>query len=192
MFASWKESSDKPRQHIEKQTHQFANKGPYSQNYGFSSSKYGCECWTIKKAEHWRIYAFELWCWRRLLRGPWTAKRSNQSIQGKKTLMSRLNKKDPKYWERWKAEGEGDDRGQDGCVTSPTLWTWVWASSGRWWRARKPGVLQSMGLQRVGHDWVTEQQHIVICVHQYGTIQSTFLGSKHPLCSIYSSLPYNP
>ena len=111
MFASWKESSDKPRQHIEKQTHQFANKGPYSQNYGFSSSKYGCECWTIKKAEHWRIYAFELWCWRRLLRGPWTAKRSNQSIQGKKTLMSRLNKKDPKYWERWKAEGEGDDRG---------------------------------------------------------------------------------
>ena len=62
------------------QTHYFANKGPSSQGYGFSSSHYGCESWTIKKAEHWRIDAFELWCWRRLLIAPWTARRSNQSI----------------------------------------------------------------------------------------------------------------
>ena len=69
-----------PRQHIQKQRHYFANKGPSSQGYGFSSGFYGCESWTVKKAECRRIDAFELWCWRRLLRVPWTARRSNQSI----------------------------------------------------------------------------------------------------------------
>ena len=64
----------------EKQRHHFANKGLYSQSYGFSSSQVGCESWTVKKAEHQRIDAFKLWCWRRLLRVPWTAERSNQSI----------------------------------------------------------------------------------------------------------------
>ena len=76
----WKKSYDQPRQHIKKQRHYFANKGPSSQGYGFSSGHYGCESWTVKKAEHRRTDAFELWCWRRLLRVPWTAKRSNQSI----------------------------------------------------------------------------------------------------------------
>ena len=72
---------DQPKQHIQKQRHYFANKGPSSQGYGFSSSHvYGCESWTIKKAEHRRIDGFELWCWRRLLRVPWTARRSNQWI----------------------------------------------------------------------------------------------------------------
>ena len=70
---------DQPRQHIKKQRHYFANKGPSSQGYGFSSS-YGWESWTIKKAEHQRVDAFELWCWIRLLRVPWTARRSNQPI----------------------------------------------------------------------------------------------------------------
>ena len=69
-----------PRQHIEKQRHYFANKGPSSQGYGFSSGHVWIESWTIKKAEGQRINAFELWCWRRLLRVPWTARRSNQSI----------------------------------------------------------------------------------------------------------------
>ena len=68
------------RQHIKKQRHYFANKCPSSQSYGFSSSHDGCERWTIKKAEYQRIDAFELWCWRRLLRVPWTARRSNQPI----------------------------------------------------------------------------------------------------------------
>ena len=68
------------RQHIEKQRHYFANKGPSSQGYGFPAVMYGCESWTVKKAECQRIDAFELWCWRRLLRVPWTARRSNQSI----------------------------------------------------------------------------------------------------------------
>ena len=71
MLTPWKESYDQPRQHIKKQRHYFANKGPSSRSY---------ESWSIKKAECWRIDAFELWCWRRLLRVPWTARRSNQSI----------------------------------------------------------------------------------------------------------------
>ena len=73
-------SYDQPIQHIKKQRHYFANKGPSSQSYGFSSSMCGCESWTIKKAEHQSIDAFELWCWRRLWSVPWSARRSNQSI----------------------------------------------------------------------------------------------------------------
>ena len=59
-------------------------------------------------------------------------------------------------WQRLKAGGEVDDRGWDGWMASPTQWTWVWVSSGRWWWTGKPGVLQSMESQRVGHDWLTE------------------------------------
>jgi len=136
---------------------------------------YGCESWTIKKAEHRRIDAFELWCWRRLLRVSWTARRSNQyilkeispeySLEG---LMLKLTNtlatwceelthlKRPWCWEGLKVGGEVDDRGWDGCIASPTQQTWVWASSGSWWWTGKPGMLQSMGLQRVGHNWVTE------------------------------------
>ena len=79
-LAPLKKSYDQPRQHIKRQRHGFANKGPSRQNYGFSRLMYGCESWTIKKAEHRRIDAFEMWCWRRLFRVPWTARRSNQSI----------------------------------------------------------------------------------------------------------------
>ena len=64
--------------------------------------------------------------------------------------------KRPWCWERLKAGGEGDDRGWDGWMTSPTQWTWVWASSRSWWWTGKPGMLQSVGSQRVRHDWVTE------------------------------------
>ena len=89
MLAPWKKSYDRPRQCIKKQRHHFANKGPYSQSYGFSSSHLWTEqmdvSWTIKKAESQRTDAFELWCWRRLLRVPWTA-RSNQSILKETTL----------------------------------------------------------------------------------------------------------
>ena len=80
MLTPWKKSYDQPRQHIKKQTHYFANKGLSSQNYGFSVVMYGCKSWTIKKVEGRRIDAFKLWCWRSLLRVPWTARRSNQSI----------------------------------------------------------------------------------------------------------------
>ena len=79
-LAPWKKSYDQPRQHIQKQRHYFANKGLSSQSYGFSVVIYACESWTIKKAEHRRIDAFEPLCWRRLLRVPWTARRFYQSI----------------------------------------------------------------------------------------------------------------
>ena len=135
----------------------------------------GCESWTIKKAEHWRIDAFELWCWRRLLRVPWTARRSNQSIlkeispgHSLEGLMLKLKVQDfghlmwsthlkrPWFWERLRAGGEGDDRGWDGWMASPTQWKWVWVNSRSWWWTGRPGVLQSMGSQRVGRDWATE------------------------------------
>ena len=80
MLAPWKQSYDQPRQHIKKQRHYFTNKIPSTRSYGFSSSHYECESWTINKAEHWRIDAFELWCWRRLLRVPWPSRKSNQWI----------------------------------------------------------------------------------------------------------------
>ena len=122
---------------------------------------YGYDCWTIKKAEHQRIAAFELWCWRRFLRVPWTARRSNQSVLKEinpeyswEGLMLKLKLQyfdhlNQRFWcwERLKAGGEGDDRGQDGWMASVTRWTWVWASSGSWWRTGKPGVLQSLGFQ---------------------------------------------
>ena len=80
MLPPWKESYDQPRQHIEKQRHYFANKVHLVKAMVFPVVMYGYESWTIKKFEHYRIDAFELWCWRRLLRVPWTARRSNQSI----------------------------------------------------------------------------------------------------------------
>ena len=79
-LAPWKKSYDKPRQCIKKQRYYFADKGPYSQSYAFPVVMHRYESWTIRKAECWRTDAFKLWCWRRLLRVPWTAKRSNQSV----------------------------------------------------------------------------------------------------------------
>ena len=138
---------------------------------------YGCESWTIQKAEHQRIDAFGLWCWRRLLRVPWTARRSYQSIlkeinpeyalkglmlklklQYFGHLMRRADSLEKLWWERQKAGREGDDRRQDGWMASLTQWTWVWACSGSWWWTGKSDMLQTMGSQRVAYDWTTEQQ----------------------------------
>ena len=80
MLTPWKESYDQPRQHIKKQKHYFVNKVHLVKAMVFPVVMYGCESWTLKKAECQRIDAFELWCWRRHLRAPWTARRSNQSI----------------------------------------------------------------------------------------------------------------
>ena len=80
MLAPWKKSYDQPRQYFKKQRHYFANKGPSSKALVFLVVMYGCDSWIIKKAERRRIDAFELWCWRKLLRFLWTARRSNQSI----------------------------------------------------------------------------------------------------------------
>ena len=140
---------------------------------------YGCESWTIKKAECQRIEAFELWCLRRLLRVLWTARRSNQSILREiileysweglmlKLILHTLATwceevtpwKIPWCWERLKAGGEEKGMtGWDSWMASLTQWTWFWVDSRSWWRTGKPGVLQSMGSQRVRHDWEIEQQ----------------------------------
>ena len=132
----------------------------------------GYENWTVKKAEHRRTDGFKLWCWRRLLRVPWTARRSNQSILKEISpgcslegmmLMLKLQSlatscEELTHWKRlWclkglGAGGEGDDRRWDGWMASPTQWTWVWMNSRSWWWIGRPAVLQFMGLQRVGHD----------------------------------------
>ena len=181
---SWKKSCDKkPRQHIKKRRHYFANKVPSSRS--FSSCHvwmwdfYYKENWVLNNWCFWTMVfkkTLELWCSRRLLRVPWTAKRSTQSIL--KEINSNVHWKNwwwswnsntlatwceelthwkrPGCWERLKAGREGDDRGWDGWMASLTQWTWVWASFGSWWWTGKPGVLPSMVLQKVRHEWMTE------------------------------------
>ena len=129
---------------------------------------YGCESWTVKKAEGWKIDAFELWCWRRLLRVPWTARRSVLGVHwndwcwswNSSTLATSCEElthwKRPWCWEGLGAGGERESRGWDGWMASPTLWTSVWVNTGSWWWTGRPGVLRFMGLQRVGHDWATK------------------------------------
>ena len=146
----------------------------------------------------WRIDVFELWCWRRLLRVPWTGKRSNQSIL--KEISPNVHWKEwcwswnsntfatwceelthlkrPWCWERLKA-GDWDNRGRDGWMASPIQWTWVWVNSGNCWWTGRPGVLQFMGLQRVGHNWVVEQnwythKHTHIYIQLYNTLLYTW------------------
>ena len=136
---------------------------------------YRCESWTIKEAEHQKIDAFELWCWRRFLKVPWTARRSNKSILKEispgcslERLMLKLELQyfghlmwgadsfeRPWCWERLKAEDMGTT-GWDGWMASPTQWTWVWVNFRSWWWTGRPGVLWFMGSQRVKHSWATQ------------------------------------
>ena len=136
---------------------------------------YGCDSWTVMKAECWRIDAFELWCWRRLLRVPWTARRSNQPILKEISpgcsLEGLMLKLKLQYFGHlmWRVDslektlmlGEIGGRRRRGWqrmrwLVSPTQWTWVWVNSGNWWWTGRPGMLRFMGSQRVGHDWATE------------------------------------
>ena len=165
----------KPRQHIKSRDITWLTRISLAKAMIFPVVMYGWESWSVKKAEWCKIDAFKLWYWRRLLRVPWTARRSNQSILQELSpeyslegLVLKLKSdtlatwweelthwKRPWCWVRLKAR-EGVDRGWDGWMASATLWTWVWASSRSWWRTKKSGMLQSMGSQRVGHDWATE------------------------------------
>jgi len=136
---------------------------------------YGCESWSIKKAKHQRTDAFELWCWRRLLKVPWTARRSNQSIlkeiSPEYSLEGLMLKLKLQYFghlmqridslEKTLMLGkiEGRRRSEQRIrwwMASPTQWTCIWVGSGSWWWTGEPGVLQSMGSQRIRHDWSTE------------------------------------
>ena len=176
-LASWKKSYDQPRQNIKKHRHYLSDKSPSGQNYSFSNS----HVWMLKLDDKESL-VLKNWCFwtvvlEKTLESPLDCKvmRSNQlilreinpeySLEGlmmkvklqyfghlmqrtdllEKTLMLWLN-----------AGGEGDDRGWDDCKASLTSWTWVWAGSRRWWWTGKPGMLPSMGSQRVRHDWVTE------------------------------------
>ena len=151
----------------------------------FPGVMHGCESWTMKKADHQRIDTSELWCWRKLFKVPWTARRSNQSILKEYSLEGlNIHWKDwcwswnsntlatwgeepthgkrPWCWEILKAGGEGDLRGWDGWMASPTWHTWAWVNSGSWWWTGRPSVLQSMGLQRVRHNSVTELNFLIL------------------------------
>ena len=167
------EGDDKLRHHIKNQRPYFANKGPSSQSYGFSRS----HVW-MWELEHQRIHAFELWCWWRLLRVLWTA-RSNQSIlkeinseysweglmlkpklQNTGHLMQRTESPG-KTLMLGKIEGRrrsGQQKMRWLYDFTDSQWTWIWENSRRYWRTGKPGMLQSMGLQRIGDDLATEQQ----------------------------------
>ena len=145
---------------------------------------YGCESWTITKAEHWRTDAFELWSWR-LLRVPRTARRSNESILREinpeyslEGLMLKLelqyfghliqtadSLKSPWCWERLRAEGEEGIRGWDGWMASTMQWTWTWTNFRKWWGTDWAGMLQSMESQRVGTrlgNWITTTKSTLI------------------------------
>ena len=123
----------------------------------------GCESWTIKKAKYWRIDAFDPWWWRRLLRVPWTARRSNQSILKEihpgcslEGLMLKLKlqyfrhlMRSANSFEKTLMLGKIEDR-------SRRQWKWVWINSGGWWWTGRPGVLRFVGSPRVRHNWATE------------------------------------
>ena len=169
-----------PKQHIKKQRHYFANKDPSSQSYGFSSSQVWM--WELDHKESW---VPKNWCfWTVVLEKNLESPLECKEVKGvnfkgnqpwifigrtntewswcSNTLATwceeMIHWKRPWGWERLMAGGEGDDRGWDGWMASPTQWTWVWESSGRWWRTGMPGMLQSTGSERVRHDGVTEQQ----------------------------------
>ena len=176
MFAPWKKSYDQPRQHIQKQRHYFANKVHLVKVMVFPVVMYGCESWTIKKAEHQKIDAFKLWCWRRLLIVPWTARKSNQSIlkeispeysleglmlklklQYFGQLMWRTNSLEKTLMlgkiESRRRRGQERMRWFDGITDSLDM---SLSKLRSWWWTRRPGVLQSSGSQRVRHDWASE------------------------------------
>ena len=183
MLTPWKESYDQPRQHIKKQRHHFANEGLYSQSYGFSSNH--VYMWELGYKESWAQKNWCFWTvvLEKTLESPLDCKeiklvtpKGNQSwifigrTEAEAPILwppdgghwlidsndSLTHLKRPWCWKRLMVGGEGDARRWDGWMASPAQWTWVWVDSGSWWWTGRPGVLQSMGLQRVGQDWATE------------------------------------
>ena len=169
MLIPWKRSYDQTRQHIKKHRHHFANKVHLIKARAFPVVTYGCESWTIEKAEHRRIDPFELWYWRRLLRASWTARRSNQStlreISSENSLEGLMLKLKLQYFGHlmWRTDSlektlmlrKTEGRRRRGrkrmrwldCITNSNDMSL--SSSGSWWWTEKPGILHSMGSQRV-------------------------------------------
>ena len=207
MLTPWKESYDQLRHIFKSRDITLPAKVCLVKAMVFPVAMYGCESWTVKKAEHRRIDVFELWCWRRLLRVPWTARRFHQSILkeispgvhwkdwcwswNSNTLATSWEEliywKRPWHWGILKAGGEGDDRGWDSWMASPIQWAWVWVDFGRWWWTWRPGVLWFMGSQRVEHTWATElnwtvtEESFVFCFYCFPFNQSWKMG--HTLLS---------
>ena len=187
----------------------------------FTVVMYRCECCTIKKDECWKNWCFWTVVLQKTLESPLDCKESqpvylkgNQSwiFIGRSDAEAEtpiLWPPDAKnwligkdwFWERLKVGGEGDDRGWDGCMSSPTWWTWVWASFRSLWWTGKPGMLQSMGSQKVRHDWVTELNWSYFCnIHTYFSLFSVtfhFIQTKisqspswyQPIASLILFLP---
>ena len=204
MLPPWKKSYDKPRQHIKKQRQYLADKGPSSQSYGFSSGHVWM--WELDHKESW---APKNWCfWTLVLEKTLESPLDFKEIQpvhpkGSQSWIfigrtdadteapiiwppdgkSCLTGKDPDAGKKLKT-GEGNDRGWDGWMASLTQWTWVWVNSGSWWWTGRPGVLQSMGSQRVGHDWAVELKWTDI----YALIYDTCFSLSDFLYSVWRTL----
>ena len=153
MVTPWKKSYDQPRQHIKTRDINLLTTVCLVKAMVFPVVMYGCESWTVRKAECRRIDAFELCCWRRLLRIPWSARQSNQSILKEISpggsleglmlklklqyfghLMRRVDSFERLWcWETLRAGGKVDDRGWEGWMAPLTQWTQVWVDSGSWW-----------------------------------------------------------
>ena len=174
MLTLWKESYDQPREHIKKQRHYFVNKVPASQSFGFSSG-YVC-MWELDYKESW-VLLLNLGdgenSWESLgLQGDpkgvhpkgdqsWvfigrTDAEVETPVHCPPHVKSWLSGKDPDAWERLRAWAEGDDRGWDDWMASPSQWTWVWVNPRSWWWTERPGMLQFMGLQRARHASATK------------------------------------
>ena len=179
MFAPWKKSYDQDSI-FKSRDITFPIKVHLVKAMIFPGVMYGCKNWTAKKAECQRTDAFKLWYWRRLLRVPWTARRSNQSIlkeiNPEYSLEGLMLKLKLQYfghlmWRAYSLEktlmlGKTEGKRRRGWqemrwLKAPSIqWTWVWANSRRQWRTGKPGVLQPTGSQRVRHNGETEQQQM--------------------------------
>ena len=172
MLAPWKKSYVQPRQHIKQQRHNLNDKDLSSQSYGLCSSNVWM--WELDYKES---LAPKNWCFwtvvlEKTLESPLGCKeiqpvhpkgnQSEYSLEGLKLKLKLqyfghlIHWKRPWCLERLKAGGEGDDRGWDGWIASPTRWTWIWVGSGSWWRTGRPGMLQSMGSQRARPNSATE------------------------------------
>ena len=187
MLAPWKKSYDKPRQHIKKQRHHFADQGLSSQSYGFFVSHVWM--WELDHKEAWALknQCFWIVVLEKTLKSPLDCKIKPVNSKGSRSWIfilrtdaeaetpilwlpeakNRLIWKRPWCWERLKEE-EGDNRGWDGWMTSLTQWMWVWVNSESWWGTGKHSVLQSMGSQKVRHDWATELNWIEMMFQSLG------------------------
>ena len=182
MLAPWKKGYDQPRQHIKKQRHYFASKGPSSQTYGFSGSHVWI--WELDYKESWVL---KDWCFwsvvlKKTLESPLDCKEIQSVNQSVSQSVLNIHWKDwcwswnsntldtwckemthlrrPWCWGRMKSGGEGDDRGWNGWMAWPTRWTWVWVGSGSWWWTGKPGMLQSMGVTK-SRTWLSDWTELI-------------------------------